>query len=468
MGDRQLNNPLSGKDWAVLPDIVLIKVYTLLEDYDRAQMARVCWNWHRMFNYPSLWRHRTIKFGSSSTDKTGHKAWKFAKLFAEYVRSLTLGFERPSFRTVKVVSKSAENFLFKLGNLNNLKIQYISIQYLNMEHYWHFITSRNRIVKALARFLKRQRHLLSMNLMAARLTLRDGCRILEALGRGGAGRNLDIIYMEHMFQTNILPFRYRRYINAMRKFTGLRFVHTTYNYTNNELLGIFSEQLGQNFLRMTIMIDTYVTTNKISTDEWKEFVKACPNVGVGVFICSPALRGNIYSVLVRDIPVDAIHVSIWKALTDQDPQLIPNLLEHFANTYHETLGVFQMDLDTNPSIDGFLLNFLKKCKRIRVFLFSGVISLATLEAIYKLQKEGVTELRRLNVVVQGLVPMQFDQLAHTREKMMSLIDRNAVIIEAKMDRSSTGEQTPSPSTESISSFDSDIENPSDDEAYEGL
>lgn len=49
-----------------------------------------------------------------------------------------------------------------------------------------------------------------------------------------------------------------------------------------------------------------------------------------------------------------------------------------------------MDLDTNPSIDGFLLNFLKKCKRIRVFLFSGVISLATLEAIYKLQKEGVT------------------------------------------------------------------------------
>lgn len=80
----------------------------------------------------------------------------------------------------------------------------------------------------------------------------------------------------------------------------------------------------------------------------------------------------------------------------------------------------------------------------------------------------ISELRRLTVVVQGLVPTQFDQLAHTREKMMSLIDRNAVIIEAKMDRSSTGEQTPSPSTESISSFDSDIENPSDDEAYEGL
>lgn len=328
----------------MLPDVALVKVYSLLEDPGRANMARVCKNWYRMFSYPSLWRYRTVTFGSFSDDKSGQKAWKFAKLFAKYIRSLTLGFQVPSFRTVEIMSKGAQNFLFKLGNLNNLRIQYISIQYLSMEHYWHFTTSRNRIVKAIARFLKRQRNLLAMNMMAARLNLKDGCRILESLGRGAAGVNLDVIYMEHMFQANILPYRHRRYINAMKKFIGLRFVHTTYTYLNSELLGIFSDKLGQHFLRMTIMIDTDVASNLISAEEWTAFAKACPNVGVGVFICSPALRGNIYSVLLPGIPIDSIHISIWRAFTDQDPQLISNLLEHFGKTYHKTLRKYIISL----------------------------------------------------------------------------------------------------------------------------
>lgn len=329
---------LSEQGWEVLPDVALVEIYSLLKDEDRARMARVCQNWCRIFSYPSLWRHRRVKFGGFCAEDTGQNAWKFAKLFAKHVRYLTLGFGMPSFRTVKIMSKSAETFLRKLGNLTNLKIQSISIEYLNMEYYWHFFISRNRIVTALSRFLKRQRCLLSMNMIAARMTLIDGCRLLESLGRGAAGRTLESIYMEDMFQANCLPFRHRRYINAMKKFTGLRFVHTNYTYISNELLDIFSDKLGENLERITIMIDSDVSAHRITREEWNNFVTACPSVRIGLFICSFAPRSNIESVLVRGIPIDAIHISIWKTLTDENPDLISDLLNHVTNTYYRELG----------------------------------------------------------------------------------------------------------------------------------
>ncbi|KAL5015668.1 hypothetical protein ScPMuIL_005257 [Solemya velum] len=469
---RSSRNLLLEQGWKALPDVALVEIYSLLKDQDRARMARVCQNWFRMFSYPSLWRYRRVKFGGFCADDTGKNAWKFAKLFAKHVRSLTLGFGMPSFRTVKIMSKSAETFLRKLGALNNLKIQCISIEYLNMEYYWHFIISRNRIVTALSRFFKRQRCLLSINLIAARLTLIDGCRILESLGRGASGRTLESIYMEDMFQANVLPFRHRRYINAMRKFTGLRFVHTNYSYLSNELLEIFSDKLGMNLQRMTIMIDSDVSTHSITTAEWNNFVAACPSLRIGLFVCSFAPRSNISSVLVRGIPIDAVHISIWKTLTDENPNLISNMLDHVGNTYYRTLESLELSLDRNPSIDEPLLNALNKCRQIRCLAISGQISVQTIQDICRLQEEGRVDLHRLNLSLHGMASPEYPYLMSICERLKSSIDGNAVVIETNLTPPPSLDLRRSPSTDSDNSSGSgseaDIETSSDSEEYRDI
>lgn len=165
-------------DWNVVPDLVLLNVFFQLGDEDRLSMALVCKNWYRLFQSPQLWRNRRVIFSTEKPFTTATNSLGFLKTFGKNLRVLTVGFAMPNFRNAKQISKAVEFYFNKATNVPDLRLKEFTLQNANMELYWHFILSRKRIISSLCRFLRRLHELTLINLIAAKMSLTDGCRVL--------------------------------------------------------------------------------------------------------------------------------------------------------------------------------------------------------------------------------------------------------------------------------------------------
>lgn len=327
--------------WNHLPDIVLLEIYSLLGDSDRLRMATVCKQWKRIFYSPFLWRKRKFMFGGVLAEDTAKKACAYLKVFGKHLRVLTVGFHAPTLRTVKAISRAAETFFKRLTFLPGLHLKQFTLFHVNMEHYWHFLISRNRVINALCRFLRRLRFLQTLNLVAARLTLSDGCRVLESLTRGCAARTLRTFYMEDIFTSTVFPVLHKRYIYAVSKFRGLRYLYTNYNTVNGQILLNFAKNLGENFEKLTVTVDEDISRNLIPEDTWFKFARKCRNVSVSFYIYASGFQHSVTEALVDGIPMTEVDIVSWPALVSHRPDVerrIPLLIKHVAEFYYRTLG----------------------------------------------------------------------------------------------------------------------------------
>lgn len=326
-------------DWCYLPDVALIEVYKYLDDSERVAAARVCKNWLRLFETPLLWRYRCVSFGGFDAMGTADRACRYIKRFGKHLRSLAIRFQGPTYRTVKVISQATEVFLKKLAVIANMRLKEFTLYHANMENHWHFVASKNRVVASLCRFLRRCRELEVLNLIAARVTLVDGCRILESLGRGAASKTLKFLYMEDMFQTNVIPISISRYRNAMSKMKGLTYIYTNYNTVNGEILRHFARE--QKMKTFTLTIDCDINSWVIEPETWTYFKRQCPDTKVIFYIYASGFRHGIQHALPETVPMKEIDIIAWPAIVESRAEAqtrLCGLIHHISNVYSDTLG----------------------------------------------------------------------------------------------------------------------------------
>lgn len=324
--------------WNQLPDVSLIEVYRYLRDVDKLSMACVCKNWYRLFSSSVLWRERKIVFNSLAADRTLSKETAFLNKYGQYLNKLKLGFGQPSFKSCAVISKAAESYLRRLTLRNDIHLKEIDLDNLQMEQHWHFILSRNRLVTALCRMLRKQRYLQSVYLTSARMRIFDGCRILEALAKGPTASTIRVIYMENLFETNVYPIRQIRYVNAMSRFLNLEQIHLNYKYLNSQVLKMFGKKLSKTLEHLSLMLEGDIRGIEIQSEHWEEFTKNCPKVRVGIYLCTTIIRGNdLRPPFVRGIPVCEVYMTSWARIDDTEERL-GTLLTHMGNNYKFTLG----------------------------------------------------------------------------------------------------------------------------------
>ena len=325
-------------DWGQLPDVSLVEVYSYVKDTDKLNMACVCKHWNRLFSSPVLWRERKIEFNSLAADRTAEKEIQFLSKHGQHLNKLKLGFGQPSFRSCALISKAADNFLRRLTLRNDIHLKEIDLDNLLMEQHWHFILSRNRVVTALCRMLRKQRYLETACLSSGRMRIFDGCRVLEALTKGPTVNTIKAIYMENLFETNIYPIRQVRYINAMSRFQCLEQLHLNYKYINSQILQAFGKNLSRTLEYLSLMMEGEVRGIEIPSESWEQFAKLCRKVRVGIYICTTILRGNdMRSPFVRGIPLVEIYLTSWARIDDTEQRLAP-FLRHVGNIYKNTLG----------------------------------------------------------------------------------------------------------------------------------
>lgn len=334
---------VNSSDWNVVPDLVLLNVFFQLEDEDRLSMALVCKNWYRLFQSPQLWRHRRVIFSTEKPYTSATNSLGFLKTFGKNLRVLTVGFAMPNFRNAKQISKAVEFYFNKATNIPDLRLKEFTLQNANMELYWHFILSRKRIISSLCRFLRRLHELTLINLIAAKMSLTDGCRVLESLGRGQASKTLQTVFIEDMFQAYISPNKHMRYTQAMSKFKSISWIYTNYDTINAQIMKNIANCMGEQFQKLTLTIDCDVSSNIIRSEDWNNFAEHCPNAEVVVYIYASAFKQDVPSILVPGIPLKEIDIVSWPSVDSARRALESNIsstLCHVALTYSNRIGSY--------------------------------------------------------------------------------------------------------------------------------
>lgn len=326
-------------DWSNLPDVALLEIYKCLSDKERVATALVCKNWKRLYETPLLWRYRCVSLGGFNAMDSAERAWKYIQRFGKHLRTLVIRFHGPTYRTVKSISLATEFFLKKLATTAGIKIKDFTLFHANMERHWHFVASKNRVVSALCRFLRRCRDLETLNLIAARLSLVDGCRVLEALGRGPAAKKLKIFYMEDMFQSDVTPVSITRYREAMVKLVALEYIYTNYNTMCGDILRMYARQ--QKIDKLTLTIDNDVNNCLIPPEEWTNFKYNCPSTKVIFYLYASGFRHPIHHALPETVPMYEVDIIAWPAIVENrmdSLQRLCGLIHHIGNVYSESLG----------------------------------------------------------------------------------------------------------------------------------
>ncbi|KAL4239468.1 F-box only protein 39 [Mactra antiquata] len=328
----------TSNDWNDLPDIALIYVYLDLSDTDRLNVACTCKNWNRLFSTAILWRKRRVVFDANAPETLAENEVKFLDRFGHCLTRLTLNFGRPTFKSCMNISKAAESYLKRMCSRNDIRLRELDLENLHMEQHWHFILSRNRLVTAVCKMIRKQRYLETVFMAGARLRLVDGCRILEALGKAQTRSKIKTLYMEDFFETNMFPSRHPRYVSAMSKFQVLEDIHLNYRYLSSEMIRNIANKQFRSMKTLSVVIEGDVRGVEIPADAWMEFSEKCPLAEVGVYLCTTVLRGNdLRTPFVRGLPLNQIYLTSWSRI-DETENRLANLLRHLGNMYNTSLG----------------------------------------------------------------------------------------------------------------------------------
>lgn len=324
--------------WNDLPDVALVKIYLDLTDTDRLNVALTCKNWQRSFYSAVLWRRRRVVFESLEAERDAEKENKFLDKFGHCLHRLSINIGQPNFKSCLVISKALDMYAKRMCGRNDIRLRELELENFHLEQHWHFILSRNRLVTALCRIIRKQKCLRSVFMAGARMRLVDGCRVMEALSKGPSGRTITHVYMEDFFEMNIIPYRALRFVTAMSKFATLKQLHCNYRYLNGDVIRNIANKIGRQFENLSLIIEGDVRGVEVPTDVWVEFAERCPRAEVGIYICTTIMRGaDLRTPFVRGLPLTSVYLTSWSRVGEVEFRLA-SLLRHLGHMYNTSLG----------------------------------------------------------------------------------------------------------------------------------
>ena len=333
--------------WNDIPDVALLYIYQNLKNSDRLNVACTCKNWKRIFASSILWRERRVHFDTRWPEHKAEIEKTFIDKFGHCLHKLTLMIGQPTFKSCMTISKAVDSYLKHISRRNDIYLRELDLEHLHFEQNWHFILSRNRLVTSVCRMLRKQNCLENVYLSGARMRIFDGCRVLEALGKGFTGRTITNLYMEDFFEVNIIPFRHQRFVSAMSKFFSLKHLHINYRYLNSEILRNFANTLSPCLKGMSMILDGDVRGIEIPSEVWYEFCVRCPTVKVNIYLCTTILRGNdLRPAFVPEMPLHECYLTSYSRI-DETEERLGILLHHLGDLYQSTLGNCSDSILTN-------------------------------------------------------------------------------------------------------------------------
>ncbi|KAK2488557.1 hypothetical protein MC885_011983 [Smutsia gigantea] len=399
--ENQLVQPQDQSCWAALPDVCLRRVFWWLGDRDRSRVALVCRKWNQMMYSAELWRYRTITFSGrpSRVHASEYKSavW-YVKRFGHYLEHLEIKFLNPcNVFLTKKFQITMRGLLSCLGKCND-RLKSLSIQHLELDRLVWRNSIRRSFIKSLSSFLKKMGgHLGYLSLKGARLTVEQGCHVLNSLSYLSSESVVSELNIEDFFSHHLAVYSSPQFNRTMAMFRGLASLTLNYNCISDELLENLSENNASTLRTIYIKCHIHDPHRQVIWGmSWAKLARHTTNLKVNFFFERVMKYERLARILLQEIPVRSVSLRSCY-FSDPDWPMRPTLLD-LLPTFRHTLKKLTFEFNNNhESLDEELHLLILSCRKLFYFKIWAFLDVTFVERILKSQKEGQCALHTLKV-----------------------------------------------------------------------
>ncbi|NXE09878.1 FBX39 protein, partial [Lophotis ruficrista] len=377
--------------WAHLPDVCLRHVFHWLDDRDRSQAALVCKKWRWAMYSPSLWRRRTIKFyGRPSRARTLElqSALWYVKKFGKYLEHLEIRLLNPyNTAFTQKFHMTMRGLLSHLGRYK-CRLVSLSIKYLELDRLIWKNAVRAQFIRNLATFLKRMSKQLDyLNLKGARVTLEEGCELLNSLSYLTNVSFISEINIEDFFSFHLPVYSSTLFHQTMSKFHSLVILTFNYNCISDELLDILREHSAHSLCTLNIKCHIHDPHGQVVWGmSWANLAKRAPKLNVNFFFERVMKHDHLARILLVEIPVRSISLRSCY-FSDPDWTMRPTLT-NLLPAYWRVLQKLTLELNNDHELlDDELLQLVLSCKRLLFLKVWAFLSVTFMERLLQNRAE---------------------------------------------------------------------------------
>ncbi|XP_003211934.1 F-box only protein 39 isoform X1 [Meleagris gallopavo] len=365
--------------WANLPDVCLRHVFHWLADKDRSQAALVCKKWNQAMYSGSLWRTRTITFNGQPSRAHAFEfetALWYVKKFGKYLEHLEIKLLHP-YSTVftRKFQVSMRSLFSHLGKCN-CRLVSLSIKHLELDRLvWKNIV-RAQFIKNLGTFLKRMSKQLNyLNLKGARVTLEEGCELLNSLSCLTNKSFISEINIEDFFSLHLPVYSSTLFHHTVSKFHSLTILTFNYNCVSDELLDNLCKNSAHCLCTLNIKCHIHDPHGQVVWGmSWANLAKRAPKLNVNFYFERVMKHDHLARILLVEIPVRSISL---RSCYFRDPDwMMRPTLTNILPAYWHVLQKLTLEVNNyNELLDDELLQLILSCRRLfflKVWAFLSV------------------------------------------------------------------------------------------------
>uniref|UniRef100_A0A8C3PM16 F-box domain-containing protein n=1 Tax=Calidris pygmaea TaxID=425635 RepID=A0A8C3PM16_9CHAR len=324
--------------WAHLPDVCLRRVFHWSDDRDRSHAALVCRKWNWAMHSGSLWRSRTITFyGRPSREdmlELQSALW-YVRKFGQYLEHLEIKLRNPYSKAFTRKFQVTMRGLFSHLSRHNHRLMSLSIEYLGLDRLMWKNVVRAQFLKNLSTFLKRMSKRLDyLNLKGARVTLEEGCELLNSLSCLTNESSLSEINMEDFFGLHLAVYSSALFHQTMSKFHSLVVLTLNYNCISDELLDVLREHSAHSLRTLNIKCHSQDPHEQVVWGmSWANLAKRAPRLSVNFFFERIMKHDHLARILLVEIPVSSISLRSYN-FSDPDVTMRPTITNILPAYWH--------------------------------------------------------------------------------------------------------------------------------------
>ncbi|XP_057275990.1 F-box only protein 39 [Pezoporus wallicus] len=415
--------------WAHLPDVCLRHIFHWLDDRDRSRAALVCKKWSWAMCSGSLWRRRIITFyGRQSRARTleFQSALWYVKKFGKYLEHLKIKLSNPyNSAFTRKFQVTMRGLLSHLGKCNSRLVS-LSIKYLELDCLSWKNTVRAQFIKNLATFLKRMSKQLDyLNLKGARVTLEEGCDLLNSLSCVTNKSFVSEINIEDYFSLHLPVYSSTLFHQTMSKFHSLVILTFNYNCISDELLDILQEHSAHSLCTLNIKCHIRDPHGQVVLGmSWANLAKRAPKLKVNFFFERVMKHDHLAKILLVEIPVRSI--SLRSCYFSNPDWTMRPTLTNLLPAYWCVLQKLTLELNNvHELLDDELLQLILTSKRLLFLKVWAFLSVTFIERLLQNRAERKCILTTIKVRIYTARPESSEEdqwLCDIYRKFKYLID----------------------------------------------
>ncbi|KAK7114149.1 F-box/LRR-repeat protein 8-like [Littorina saxatilis] len=360
----------ASKTWEVLPQHILVSVFSYLTPLERLQAALACKTWNTCLQHPLLWRRFVCKFLLPVHEKVlvpvelhGHRI----KALVIEVDQIDCQNRKNACKALNILAKNKERMLCSL-TMHCLGQN--PLFYAGQE----FIAELKLLFGTFGDDLEPFSKLTHIDLSGLDIALDDS--LFNILSDNHPG--LEYLNIQNKsLVCKVSPLCLRHLVSKCKRLKSLSVFQLS--LTDDVLTEIADQEAPcLQYLSILYRREAKYTTD-LSSEAWSQLLKKIPTLRVSLGFDHTCPLHRICEVMKPEIPVTELRLDTFTRVYDE--------VNHATNCYHKTLEKMVLQTRNSEELEQALLRMAENCKRLNSLVVYCVLSESVVSQILELRPQ---------------------------------------------------------------------------------